>query len=107
MRLMSVLAATYLLAHWVRADAAWLRGSIAWPFVLMGKQGLPVFCSGILFAFFGRLALEYSDGAAMQAGTNLAGLGSLVAVGWLSAWYKKKERAPKRKADPAMAEQVA
>jgi hypothetical protein len=106
-RLISVLALTYLLAHWVRADAAWLRGALAYPFVLMGKQGLPVFCSGILFAFIGRLALEYSDGTAMQAAANLAGLGSLVAVGWLSAWYKTKERAPKRAPDPGLTERAA
>ncbi|MES2710860.1 MAG: OpgC domain-containing protein [Pseudomonadota bacterium] len=106
-RLISVLAATYLLAHWVRADAGWLRGAVAYPFVLMGKQGLPVFCSGILFAFFGRLALEYSDGAVMQAGANIVGLGSLVAVGWLSDWYKKKERAPRRDASAAVTERAA
>lgn len=106
-RLISVLALTYLLAHWVRAEAGWLRGAIAWPFVLMGKQGLPVFCSGILFAFFGRLALEYSDHAAMQVAANLAGLGALVAVGLLSAWYKTKERAPKRDADRALTERAA
>jgi hypothetical protein len=106
-RLISVLALTYLLAHWVKPEAAWLRGALAYPFVLMGKQGLPVFCSGILFAFFARLALEYSDGALMQFGANVAGLASLVAVGWLSAWYKTKERAPRREADPALAERTA
>ncbi|MBR0657478.1 OpgC family protein [Plastoroseomonas arctica] len=106
-RLVSVLALTYLLAHWVRPEARWLRGAAAWPFVLMGKQGLPVFCSGILFAFFARLALEYSDDAPMQIGANLAGLASLVAVGWLSDWYKKRERTPRREADPALAERAA
>lgn len=99
-RLASILALTYLVAHWVPASAAWLRGAAAWPFLAMGQQGLPVFCSGILFSFVGRLALEYDDRVIMQLAVNAAGLASLVAVAWLSGWYKMKERA--RRSAPAI-----
>ncbi|WP_052401730.1 OpgC family protein [Muricoccus aerilatus] len=99
-RLVSILALTYLVAHWVPASAAWLRSGAAWPFLAMGQQGLPVFCSGILFSFMGRLALEYDDRVMMQLAVNAAGLASLVAVAWLSGWYKGKERA--RRASPAI-----
>jgi hypothetical protein len=94
-RLLSILALTYLVAHAVPIGAAWLRSWAAAPFVLMGKQGLSVFCSGILFSFLGRLAIEQSDRWSMQAAVNLAGLLSLVAVGALAAWYKERERAPR------------
>lgn len=92
-RLISILGLTYLIAHAVPDTAAWLRGPAAWPFLAMGQQGLPVFCSGILFAFVGRLALEWNDRVIMQLAVNAAGLASLVAVAWLSGWYKHRERA--------------
>ena len=60
-RLLSILALAYLLGHAVPRSAAWLRGRLAAPFVLMGQHGLPVFCAGIFLAFLGRLALEMDD----------------------------------------------
>ena len=91
-RLLSILALAYLLGHAVPAGAAWLRGAAAAPFVLMGQHGLPVFCAGIALAFLGRLALEQSDGWAMQAAVNAAGLAALVGVGAVAAWYRLRSR---------------
>ena len=85
-RLLSILALAYLIAHGVPRGAAWLGGALARPFVLIGQQGLPVFCAGIFLAFLGRLVLEWSEGWAMQAAVNLAGLGALVAVAAVVAW---------------------
>ncbi|MFC0386587.1 OpgC family protein [Muricoccus vinaceus] len=99
-RLISVLALTYLLAHAVPAGTPWLRGALARPFLLMGQQGLPVFCSGILFSFFGRLALEYNDRVIMQVAVNAAGLFCLASVAWLSGWYKQRERARRMQPEP-------
>jgi hypothetical protein len=101
-RLISVLVLTYLLAHGVAASAAWLRSVRARPFVLMGMQGLPVFCSGILLAFMGRLALEYADGIGVQLAVNAVGLAGLVAVAWISGWYKQRERARRAVPGPAV-----
>jgi hypothetical protein len=90
LRLVSILALAYLLGHAVRRDAAWLRGRLAAPFLLMGQHGLPVFCTGIFLSFLGRLALEQSDRGAMQLAVNLAGLALLVAVGAVAAWYRQR-----------------
>ena len=68
LRLVSILALAYLLGHAVPRDAAWLRGRLAAPFLLMGQHGLPVFCTGIFLSFLGRLALEQSDRGADAAG---------------------------------------
>jgi hypothetical protein len=91
-RLLSILALAYLLGHAVPATARWLSGVAAAPFVLLGQHGLPVFCAGIALAFLGRLALEVSDGWAMQAAVNLVGLGALVAVGVVAAWFRLRSR---------------
>jgi hypothetical protein len=87
-RLISMLALAYLVAHAVPKDAGWLKGRAAAPLVLIGQQGLPVFCAGIFLSFLGRLALEQDDGWAMQAAVNVCGLAALVAVGAVAAWYR-------------------
>ena len=90
LRLFSVLALAYLLGHWVSRDAGWLRSRPAAPFLLMGQHGLPVFCAGIFLSFMGRVALEWSEGLPMQAGVNLAGLGAMVAIAAVGAWYRQR-----------------
>ncbi|WP_426956238.1 OpgC family protein [Muricoccus radiodurans] len=91
-RLLSILALTYLVAHTIPKAARWLSGWVAWPLLLMGQQGLHVFCAGIFLAFLGRLAIEASEGWAMQAAVNLAGLGAMVLVGAAVAWSSGKPR---------------
>ncbi|MCO6416622.1 OpgC domain-containing protein [Siccirubricoccus sp. KC 17139] len=88
LRLLSILALTYLVAHLVPVGAAWVRSAPLLPFVLMGQHGLPVFCTGIFLSFLGRLALELSDRWPMQLGVNLAGILVLTAVGVIGAWYR-------------------
>ena len=84
---------------------AWLRTRWVAPFVLIGRNSLPVFCSGIVFGFFARLALEYDDRAWMQVGINLFGAIGMVGVGALAAWYRTKGRAktPHPAASPSAA----
>jgi hypothetical protein len=100
LRLLSLLAATYLIAHLVPRGAAWLSGAIARPFVLMGQQGLPVFCSSIFLSFLGRLALERDDGWAMQIAVNVVGFLCLLAIAWVAAWYGQKLRSAKTAPNP-------
>lgn len=100
LRLLSLLAAIYLLAHAVPRSAAWLNGPTARPFVLMGQQGLPVFCSSIFLSFLARLALEQADGWLMQLCVNLLGFSCLLIVGWVSAWYGQKLRSTKPASTP-------
>ena len=72
-RLLSILALTWLCVRLIRFDQPWLRSRWAAPLVLVGQNSLPVFCSGIVFGFVARVALEYNDGALMQVGINLFG----------------------------------
>ena len=102
-RLLSILALAYLLGHWVDRDAAWLRSLPAAPFLLMGQHGLPVFCAGIFLSFMGRVALERSEGLAVQAGVNLGGLGAMVAIAAVGAWYRQRSGEGGRKRVAAIA----
>jgi hypothetical protein len=89
-RLLSILSLTWLCVRLIRFDQPWLRSRWAAPFVLLGQNSLPVFCSGIVFGFLARLGLEYDDRALMQVGINLSGAIGMVAVGALAAWYRTK-----------------
>ena len=100
MRLLTMLALTYLIAHGVPRDAAWMRTRPALILALLGQQALPVFCAGIAMSFAARLALEFSDGWAMQAAVNLGGAALLVGLALLTAWYGAEKRAPRRPTPP-------
>ena len=101
-RLLTILALTYLIAHLVPKDAAWLRSRPAQPFNLMGQQALPVFCAGIALSFLGRVALEETDGWGMQALVNIGGAAALVGLGALTAWYGAEKRGSRRPATPGL-----
>lgn len=94
MRLGSILALAYLIGHATPPGAAWLRARWAMPLVLMGQQALPVFCVGIFLSFLGRVALEQADRWPMQLAVNLAGLGAMIVVGAVTAWYAGAKRMP-------------
>lgn len=98
MRLLTILALTYLIAHLVPKQAAWLRSRPARPLILMGQQALPVFCAGIALSFLGRVALEEAEGWAMQAAVNLGGAAALVGLAVLTAWYGTEKRGGRRPA---------
>jgi hypothetical protein len=91
-RLLSILALTWLCVRLIRFDQPWLRSRWAAPFVLIGQNSLPVFCSGIVFGFFARLGLEYDERMLMQIGINMFGAIGMVGVGALAAWYRTKGR---------------
>lgn len=97
-RLLTILALTYLIAHLVPKDAAWLCSRPARPLILMGQQALPVFCAGIALSFLGRVALEEAEGWAMQAAVNLGGAAALVGLAVLTAWYGVEKRGGRRPA---------
>ncbi len=89
-RLASILALTWVCVRLIRFDQPWLRARWASPFVLIGQNSLPVFCSGVVIGFVARLGLEYDDSWRMQTGANLLGALGMVAVGALAAWYRTK-----------------
>ena len=93
MRLLSILALTWLVVRLVPFAAAWLRSRWAAPFVLCGQHSLPVFCSGIFLSFLGRILMEEEGGWwAMQAVVNTVGPLLLVGIGAVAAWYRVKAR---------------
>ena len=92
LRLISILALTWLCVRLIRFDAAWLRSRWAAPLELLGQNSLPVFCSGIVFGFAARLGLEYDDRAFMQVAINLLGAIAMLAVGGLAAWYRTRAK---------------
>jgi hypothetical protein len=95
-RLGSMMVMVWLAGHLVAPAARWLGHPVAAGFVLMGQQGLPVFCAGIFLSFFGRLALEQSDGLLPQLAVNVIGLLALLVVAMVSAWYGgDRKRAPR------------
>ncbi|WP_137124848.1 OpgC family protein [Roseomonas sp. HF4] len=101
MRFASMLAIAYLVAYGIPRGARWLASRPAAPLVLLGQQSLPVFCAGIFLSFLGRVAIEFSDHWPMQAAVNLAGLGAMVAVGLVTAWYGAEKRGTRRPASAA------
>ena len=96
LRLATMLALTYLIAHLVRRDAPWLRSRPALVLALLGQQALPVFCAGIALSFLGRVALEETEGWWMQVAVNVVGVGALVVLAALTAWYGAEKRAPRK-----------
>ena len=93
MRLLSILALTWLVSRVVPMDARWLRSRWAAFVIVCGQHSLPVFCVGIFLSFLGRLFMEAQDGWwAAQAAVNLAGPVALVGVGMMAAWYRGRNR---------------
>jgi hypothetical protein len=101
LRVISILALTWLCVRLIPFDSAWLRSRWAAPLELLGQNSLPVFCSGIVFGFAARLGLEYDDRAFMQVAINLLGAIAMLAVGALSAWYRTKGKGRPPRAVPS------
>ncbi|MGK7863593.1 OpgC family protein [Falsiroseomonas sp. E2-1-a4] len=104
-RLASVLLLGWLVAHLIPRQAPWFSRPVPAMFVLMGQQGLAVFCAGIFLSFLGRLALEMASGLAGHVLVNLMGLAALIAVAVVSAWYGgegKRARKPPLPAAPGI-----
>jgi hypothetical protein len=100
MRLLSILALTWLVVRTIPIDARWLHRWFAWPFILCGQHSLPVFCSGIALSFLGRLAMEEQGGGwPVQTAVNLLGPLALVSVAMLVTWYRTKGRRLRAEAD--------
>lgn len=100
LRLISILSLTWLCVRLIDMNAGWLRSRWAGPLILLGQNSLPVFCSGIVFGFIARLGLEYDDRARMQIGINLFGIGGMIAVGALAAWYRGKNARQRQRPAP-------
>lgn len=108
-RLASLLALLWLTTRLVPARTSWLHGRAAAPLTLLGQHSLPVFCSGIVLAFLGRLGMQVSHGVLMQAAVNAGGALAMLAVAVVAAWSGTPGRAqrPVRRASGPFAATVA
>lgn len=94
LRLLSILALTWLISRTIPFGAAWLKSTAAYPAVLCGQHSLPVFCVGIFLSFLGRLAMEERGYSwEMQLAVNLLGTLGLFGIAALATWYRDKGRA--------------
>jgi hypothetical protein len=97
LRLSHFLAMAYLVAHFVRPQARFLRSSWARPLIACGRQSLYVFCLGIFLSFAAHFVLvEFNARLPMQIAVSVAGLSSMTALAALMNWYRRREAAAAR-----------
>jgi hypothetical protein len=93
LRLANVLAQAYVVARFVRPDAAFFRTPLAWPVILCGQHSLEVFCLGVFLSFTAHFVLiEVSARMAMQVLVSIAGVLLMVGLAGLMTWYKNLDR---------------
>jgi hypothetical protein len=103
-RLISFLALALATVHFVTPQSAFLQRRFARPVILCGQHSLQVFCLGIILSVLGRFVVtSISSKIPVQIAVNLIGIGLMVALAYLLAWYKKTASAPARARLPAPA----
>lgn len=97
LRLLSVLALAVLAGWLVPRGARFMTGRLGWIVVLCGQNSLDVFCLGILLSVLGSIVLTgVSDAWQMVAMVNVAGIGAMIGLALLIAWYDGGGRLPAR-----------
>ena len=104
-RLAHILAIAYLVAIFVKAEAAWLRRRWAKAVIVCGRSSLDIFTLGTILCFVGLfLMVEAGRDLWIQIAINAGGIGLMVAVAtWL--WRRKAQVNPGT--SPAMAPAAA
>ena len=94
LRLLHFLALAYLIVSFVRVDAPFLRWRAFKPVVLCGQHSLHIFCLGAFLSFAGHFFLtEVNSSRAAQIFVSALGIGLMVALAGLLAWYRRQESA--------------
>ncbi|MGI9024372.1 MAG: OpgC family protein [Burkholderiaceae bacterium] len=94
LRLFHFLAMAYLVAHFVRPEARFLRSVWARPLIACGRQSLYVFCLGIFLSFAAHFVLvEFNARLPAQIGASVAGITAMTALAMLMNWYRAREAA--------------
>lgn len=89
-RLLHFLATAYVVLHFLKPEARWLRGPLARPLIRCGEFPLQVFCLSVLLAFAVHVAdteLKLSDPAYVAA--NMLGLTAMAGLGYLAHFYRQ------------------
>jgi hypothetical protein len=106
-RILNFIALAVLTARLVRPDAGFLAWRSARPVIICGQNSLEVFCSGILLALLGHFILvEISDALPVQLAINAAGIGLMLALGYLLAWYGNGGKLPPNLAQMPVADEA-
>lgn len=99
-RLANLLALAYITTYFLRADSAMLRWRVFHPLIMCGQHSLHIFCLGVFLSFAGLIVLvELDDSLAYQLMVNGAGIAIMIAAAALLAWYRAKERMPRKPND--------
>lgn len=84
-------AIAYLVAHWVRRDAASLRSAWARPVIWCGQHSLQVFCLGISLSFVAHAVLVGLGRSVLNEGVVIVGgLALMSACAWVMDWYRQR-----------------
>jgi hypothetical protein len=103
LRLISFLVLAIATVSVVKPDSRFLQHRWALPVIICGQQSLYIFCLGIVLSVLGHFLLaEFSGGFFMQAGVNLVGVGTMIAVALLLNWFKNASRRPPRPASTSV-----
>jgi len=98
LRLTHFLALAYLVAHYVKPGAGWLRSRWARPLVECGKQSLYVFCLGIFLSFAAHFVLvEFNPRLLAQVAVSGVGILLMTGLAMTMNWYRAKETAAGRR----------
>jgi hypothetical protein len=95
LRLVNVLSVALVVASLIGVHARFLTSSVAWPFVICGRNSLYIFCLGILLSVLGHLVLnEFLGGLAMQFAVSVAGVVIMIGVAALLEWFVTAQGTP-------------
>lgn len=90
-RVLHFLAVAYLVAHYTRVDAAFLRWPLIQPIIRCGQHSLHIFCLGIALSFVAHfLLMEFGRGPVIQWLVILGGMAAMSGLAYLLHWYKTR-----------------
>ena len=83
-----------LVARLIPAQAVFLAGRVARPFIMCGRHSLHVFCLGILLATtIGRLVInEFLGGVLLQCVVSAAGIAIMIGTAAVMDWFNAGQR---------------
>lgn len=97
LRILNVMALSYLVAFFIRPQARLLRSSVAAPLLSCGRHSLPVYALGVVLSCLGLIAVTESAGAPIvHATVNLVGIPAMILLAAALEWRRtlRTERAP-------------
>lgn len=102
LRLVHFLAQAYLVVLLVTPQSRFLSWPAARPVIRCGQQSLHVFCAGVFLSFAAHFVLtEFYRGLAAQFAVSAIGVGLMIALAYLMAWYRNAD-APRARSAAAV-----